>query len=361
MKTLIQSFMGTFLVTLFFFSSCSKSSSGGGGSTSPTDSLVADVYVSGYEFNGTVYVAKLWKNGVATNLSDGKKNAAATGVCVKGADVYVSFTDNQGGAVPIAKVWKSGTVITLGNGIDPSWTGGVHEGVIVGTKQNNGSFKNAAGYWSGDGTFKEVTNSSAQNSQGNGIYIRRINNFTRTSVCGNVNVSSGLASTNAFFTGSQFSDPSFNNIGQLNTNSFGKACFINDNGFTYIAGTQVVPTLWLEGSPSISLSNTTGTANGLFVIGFTNIYAVGYELINGKPVGKLWKGDTRGTIQNITITNTQFNGNLNAIQVVDGNEFIAGEEADASGFYTAKYWKNGKAVVLGGSNSIATGIWVVKK
>ena len=40
------------------------------------------VYVAGHEFNGVEIVAKLWKNGVATNLSDGTKTAYTTSVFV---------------------------------------------------------------------------------------------------------------------------------------------------------------------------------------------------------------------------------------------------------------------------------------
>ena len=42
-----------------------------------------NVYVVGYEFNGTKNVAKLWKNGAATDLSDGTKDTSASGVFVK--------------------------------------------------------------------------------------------------------------------------------------------------------------------------------------------------------------------------------------------------------------------------------------
>jgi hypothetical protein len=42
-----------------------------------------DVSAIGYESNGTKDVAKLWKNGVATNLSDATKDAGADVVFVK--------------------------------------------------------------------------------------------------------------------------------------------------------------------------------------------------------------------------------------------------------------------------------------
>lgn len=360
MKTLLQSFMGSFLVTLFFFSSCTKSSSTGGGSTTPTDSINADVYVVGYETIAGVAVAKLWKNGVGTNLTDGKRTAGATGISMIGSDIYISIIEYSGN-IPVAKLWKNGQLYNLGNGVQYSWATGISEGVVVGARNDAATGRTTAGYWSGDGVFTQISNPAFQNAYANGIHIKRVNNVLKTSVCGDIDVSNSLASKNTFFWGGQNSNPTLSTLGLVNENSFGKACFINDNGFTYIAGRQNVPTLWFEGVPSMKLSDSLGNANGLFVVGYTNIYAVGYEINNRKFIGKLWKGDTRGSIQSVTITNTQYNGNLNAIKVVDGNEFIAGEEADASGFYFAKYWKNGKAVALGGSNSSAVAIWVVKK
>ena len=44
------------------------------------------MYIVGYEGN----VAKYWKNGVATSLTDGIKSTDATDIFVSGNDVYVA-------------------------------------------------------------------------------------------------------------------------------------------------------------------------------------------------------------------------------------------------------------------------------
>src|SRR5690606_40993789 len=47
---------------------------------------LVETYVVGYEGNGSNEVAKLWKNGVAQNLTDGSNNAVAKSVYVSGKD-----------------------------------------------------------------------------------------------------------------------------------------------------------------------------------------------------------------------------------------------------------------------------------
>ena len=65
----------------------------------------SNVYVAGSEWNGTRYIAKYWKNGVPVSLTGG---TSATGIAVSGSDVYVS-----GGEGGVAKYWKNGTPISL--------------------------------------------------------------------------------------------------------------------------------------------------------------------------------------------------------------------------------------------------------
>lgn len=74
------------------------------------------MYVAGVEYNGTTNVAKLWKNGVAQNLTDGTMYAYAYSVFVEGNDVYVAGFEDNSSNVYVAKVWKNGTAQDLTNG-----------------------------------------------------------------------------------------------------------------------------------------------------------------------------------------------------------------------------------------------------
>ncbi len=59
-------------------------SGGGGGSIPvvPPPAAITDVYIAGYESNGTKNVAKVWKNGVATSLTDGTKDSSGNALLV---------------------------------------------------------------------------------------------------------------------------------------------------------------------------------------------------------------------------------------------------------------------------------------
>ena len=76
-----------------------------------------DVYVAGYEMNEqNKGVAKLWKDGIVQNLTDGTRDAAAFSVYVSGKDVYVAGSESnfQDQYFPyIAKLWKNGIVQNL--------------------------------------------------------------------------------------------------------------------------------------------------------------------------------------------------------------------------------------------------------
>jgi len=91
----------------------------------PTPTPAQVVYVAGYEYSG-VYdpnagqphsVAIVWKNGIATPLTDGTENAAASSVAVSGGDVYVAGSVHGGSELHrVAALWKNGAITRLSSG-----------------------------------------------------------------------------------------------------------------------------------------------------------------------------------------------------------------------------------------------------
>ncbi|MFI5133336.1 MAG: hypothetical protein ACHQEB_03315, partial [Chitinophagales bacterium] len=82
---------------VFVFISCSKgggnnsnnNGGGGGGGGSNPPPTVTNVYVAGIEKNASgKNVAKYWKNGVATSLTDGMYDAWAGRIFISGSDIY---------------------------------------------------------------------------------------------------------------------------------------------------------------------------------------------------------------------------------------------------------------------------------
>lgn len=355
------------LVFAACFTGCKKDGNTTGNPTPAPTPVAADIYVAGYESDGTVTTAKLWKNGTAYNISDGTRNAGATGVYVSGQDVYVCFNEMEGSRNR-PKLWKNGVVSTLTfPGINETFAisaaNAVYKGVVAGYFQSNanGPFT-AAAYWDDNGSHQ--ISAINNNAEAYGIHIKTSNNFTRTSLAGNVEIyENGISQKRAFFFGNQSSNPTLNILSGGQAPGYGYACFINDNGFTYTAGRyDGSPTIWLEGGTSITLSNNLGTAYALYVSGYTQVYVVGNELVNGKYVARLWSGDYQTSqLQSVTLGNGQYQSNASGIQVVDGNTFVCGDEYDATGKSYAKYWKNGTPVILGSAGSYATAIYVVKK
>ena len=88
----------------------------------------SDVYVTGLEYSGTTTstcAAKLWKNGVASALP-ALTPSIGNGIAIKGSDVYVSGQEYNG-SIYIAKLWKNGVPISL----SPGTTGSVATGIFV--------------------------------------------------------------------------------------------------------------------------------------------------------------------------------------------------------------------------------------
>lgn len=84
-----------------------------------------DVYAGGFESNGTKDVAKIWKNGVATALTNGAYNAGVNSIFVYGTDVYaVGYESN--GVKNIAKIWKNGIATSLSSGTNDAVANSVY-------------------------------------------------------------------------------------------------------------------------------------------------------------------------------------------------------------------------------------------
>lgn len=122
-----------------------------------------DKYIVGNQNNPTtgLAMATIWKNGVATNLTDGAASVgAATAVFISGNDVYVAGWEQEnyyGGGPQYAKYWKNGVVVKLAT-VSSVATGIAVFGndVYVSGWESNGT-NNIAKYWK-NGSSVNLTN-----------------------------------------------------------------------------------------------------------------------------------------------------------------------------------------------------------
>lgn len=115
MRRLIQVVLCAASLLLVMACGGGSPSSGSGSGPQPPAS-VTDVYIVGSENSAAgTSVAKVWKNGMATDLTTGDRGARADSVFVKGSDVYVAGVQAgvPGGPGSIAKYWKNGLAIPL--------------------------------------------------------------------------------------------------------------------------------------------------------------------------------------------------------------------------------------------------------
>ena len=100
------------LIIIFCTLSCSKDDSS---KDEESNAAVKDIYVCGYEKKSTTgrFIATVWKNGIATSLTDGTNNAVANDVAVSGNDVYVVGFQEDANGVQTARLWKNGVQASL--------------------------------------------------------------------------------------------------------------------------------------------------------------------------------------------------------------------------------------------------------
>jgi len=222
-----------------------------------------DVYVAGYEGNDDSRIAKLWKNGISQNLTDGTKDAIASSVFVSGNDVYVAGQEFNGSAY-VAKLWKNGVPQNLTDGANYAIANSVYVSdgdVYVAGREFNGSTAYVAKFWK------------------NGVPQ---------------NLTDGTRWAEAY------------------------SVFVSAND-VYVAGEEGgVAKLWKNGTAQ-ELSDKYSRANSVFVSD-KNVYVAGLERDERyHPIAKLWKN---GVPQNLTNASES----LGATSVfVSGNDvYVAG-------------------------------------
>jgi hypothetical protein len=74
-----------------------------------------DIYLSGWEYNGTIGIAKYWKNGIPVTIGDGIRSSRANAIAIKNNVIYVAGeVRGATNSSDYATVWKNGVPTTIG-------------------------------------------------------------------------------------------------------------------------------------------------------------------------------------------------------------------------------------------------------
>jgi hypothetical protein len=339
------------LAVTVMFASCTKNSE--------VFNDKVDVYVAGYEASGQEYsmyygteyrsVAKLWKNGVAQNLTDGTRDAIATSVFVSGDDVYIAgyeatgqeYSDGLGNQhhYYVAKLWKNGVAQNLTDGTINTHTYAYSVFVSGNDVYVAGSTGNSAILWKNG--VADTLFSAFYGAFANSVFVSD----------DDVYVAGYISTFTSMHAGSTLESAKFLKNGVMQDISDGyrgasgvvNSIFVS-NGDVYLAGTDtyyVAPKFW-KNNVAEYLSDGYG-ANSVFVAD-RDVYVAGRG--SGKAI--LWKNSVA---QNLA------DGTANSVFVSGKDVYVAGSDD-----VKAIVWKNGIAQNLtdGKRDAGANSIFVVE-
>ena len=253
-----------------------------------------DVYVAGYRYDAAGFItsAVFWKNGTETYIAGGGSDAYAEDIYVNGTDVYIAFFGyNAFTGISAAKIWKNGTSTFLSDGTTDAYANTLFvsgNDVYVGGSQKNAAGKSVAVIWK-NGTLINLSN---------GTYDAQVNKVF-------------IVGTDVYAVGQE-----------KNAAGKGRAVIWKNNVATYLT----------DGNGSDAM------ANGIFVDG-TDIYVCGRKSITGSgEKAQLWKN---GVVTVLSVNNG--NGIAQSVFVKNTDVYVT-EGAFPSG--PTRLWKNNVPTIL---------------
>jgi hypothetical protein len=303
-----------------------------------TGSSTPDVYVAGYTVNSSGNtVAMLWKNGIATALTNGVNDGEARKVFVSGTDVYVVGRESIGSVIE-SRVWKNGALYNFGAcgsnafAIDIFVSG--TDVYVAGGENCSASPNYKLTVWK-NGVATNITNGTTS-TQAHSLFVSGTDVYVSGEEDGIQKVwKNGVATSIAPIAGA---------TGWENS--------------VHVSGTDVyvafnsndpnnVPKMWKNGVvTNLTVSAAAGSislVHDLYVSG-ADVYAAGDDpfIPSGltNAIAASWKN---GAVT--AITNGANPAGAESVFVLSTNVYVAGYETGI-GFYEPRLWKNGVSVPL---------------
>ena len=247
-----------------------------------------DIYVGGHERNASgKSVAKLWKNGVSQNLSNGQYDAVAKSVFVSGTDVYVAGWEVNTSGNSVAKLWKNGVPQNLSDGLHAARANSVFV---------SGSDVYVAGIdWYNAELWKNGVKQSFSNGQSDAEAYSVF-------VSGNDVFMAGGG-----YWGIPGFDPTLWKNGQLQSlewqgDHIGSAVFVSGSD-VYVTGASGAAILWKNGMAQL-IGQSNDVANSVFVSG-NDVYVVGNKY-NYNGTASLWKNGVAYSTPDLNAANSVY-------------------------------------------------------
>lgn len=347
-KIIKQLLIGSF--ALLIVTSCSKNDDD---DPTPPAEKQTEIYTAGFVLTSdgstTTHLATLWKNGVAQQLSN--TESWVNKVTVVGNDVYAVGREYQG-SKSVAKLWKNGTATNPINSSN-------NTEVLTCAVSASGDVYILVREWSNivneykvlKNNIPVALNRTNTNTvifpydvfvSGNDVYVSGSEYSSATNLVKAVFWKNGIISS--------LSDVA------ANAQNEARKIFVSDNN-VYALGTEAradgndIAVLWKNGLPtSITDGTKTGVVNALFVSG-NDVYIAGgeYDQTTFNSVTILWKNGTP------IFTRNGDDFNFTSVAVLNNNWYLIGDGLEVS------LWKNGvlEAPVI--NNASVWSLCVVEK
>ena len=350
-----------FTITIACLTAC-------GGNSVPAPPQPPDVYAVGFELQGNLYKAVLWKNNVLTILDSGQYGARAFAVAVANGNVYVAGFEGSPSGNDVAVLWTNGVATTLTDGTGTGIAYGVavsgNDVYAVGDEvtynTSIGSYVQAAMYWKNgaptvlnsglpvSGNFILNAGAIAIAVDGSDVYIAGF-------VGANTETAPNTYTDEPVVTYWKNGVPTSVTSGLEYAQTSGISV---QNGHVYISGQLCATftpdcsaaTLWTDGVASSLTPNLLSAASGVAVSG-SNVYT---SINVTDTTGNSAASSSNGTFTALSSTNLSA---ANCVVTSGSDVYVGGAEIGAgetAGLGIAAYWKNGTLNYLSGTTNTSS-------